>query len=213
MKQLLFACVIALACFSTACAPLRPDVRYQALGAANPERDQRVSDQIDSHDKPAGSDGVIVLVDTIPEGIDVSSGVMRVAPGYQHKILGKVQLTANVHVSLIALLGFPDYASSWRKPYCYPQTILNYATLTLWSLVMPASYVCYGKPGIPEEDAVATLKRAGAAAGGDAVLASYLRLNDRIYLVSGVILKVDPRMKAAGKFGNPRRKLSQPDRT
>ncbi len=186
-----------------ACAPLVPNVRYQAMGAADPARDHRISDAIDSDDKLGASDSVSVFVDTIPDGIDVSSGVMRVAPGYQHKILGKVLVTQNVHVALIALLGFPDYATPWRKPYCYPQTILNYATLTLWSLVVPISYPCYGRPGIVEEDAIATLKRAGAAAGGDTVLASYLRLNDRIYAVSGVILKLDPRVKSKEKTDSP----------
>lgn len=200
MKTLRLALVIFLACASMACAPLRSNVRFQGMGAANPTRDREISEAIDDDRKP-GPDSVTVLVDTIPDGIDLSTGVMRVAQGYQHQILGKVMLTANVHVSLIALMGFPDYATTWRKPYCYPQTILNYATLMLWSLVVPTSYVCYGKVGIDEEDAVATLKRSGAAAGGDTVLASYLRLYDRIYAVSGVILKLDPRVKMSMKTG------------
>jgi hypothetical protein len=195
----------ALALSTTACGTLNPNLNYQGMGAANFSRDRRVVEKADESDGGPSAEHVVVLLDTIPEGIAVKDGIVRVADGYQHEILGKVDVTPNNHVSMIALFGFPDYESGWRKPYCYPQTVLTYATLTLWALVVPTSYPCYGAPGITEESVERKLRAAAVAAGGDLVLASVLRVgnSDKVFGAHGLIVKMDPRMRAGALKTSP----------
>jgi hypothetical protein len=175
------------------------------MGTANFSRDRQIVEKADDAGPSAEADRVIVLLDTIPEGIGVHEGVIRVEDGYQHQILGKVAVTPNNHVSLIALFGFPDYESSWRKPFCYPQTILTYATLTLWALVVPTAYPCYGAPGISEEVVEKKLRNAAVAAGGDMVIATVMRMgnSDKLFGASGLIVKMDPRMRGGALKTSP----------
>ena len=205
MRASSFFLVASLASSSLACGALNPNISYQGMGAANFSRDHKIAERADESEPSDESDRVVVLIDTIPEGIVVHEGVIRVADGYQHQILGKVRVTPNNHVSLIALFGFPDYESSWRKPFCYPQTVLTYATLTLWAMLVPTSYFCYGAAGISDETVEAKLRAAAVAAGGDLVLASMIRVgsSEKVFGAAGLIVKMDPRMRGGALKTSP----------
>jgi len=178
------------------CAPLAPNYSYQGFGAADPHRDRSVVDKIESTKTTPTSNEVVVLLDTIPEGLRVNQGVLHVEDGWHHEVLGKVEVSPNGHASFISLLGFPQYEDGGHKVACYPQTVLTYATLTLWAFISPTAYPCWGRVGLDDETVIDSLRKAGAAAGGNLVVASVLRINDKIYMAHGMVLRADPRLRA-----------------
>lgn len=180
------------------CAPLAPSYAYQGFGAADPARDRTVAAKIETAPTPKPAE-VTVLLDTVPEGLaGDANGWFHVEPGWQHEVLGKVDVSPNGHVSFAALLGFPDYEDAGHKAACYPQTILTWATLTLWAFVSPTAYPCWGKVGLEKEEVVDDLRKAGAAAGGDLVVGSLMVVNDRVYGAHGIVVRADPRVKRPG---------------
>jgi hypothetical protein len=178
-----------------ACAPLTPNFAYQGFGAADPKRDREVVARIEATHAQAEepSKKVVVLLDTIPEGIHFERGVTRVEPGFSHQILGKVAVSRNRHAAFVALLGFPNYVHTAHKVACYPQTILNFATLTMWGFISPTAYPCWGSSAFDEVEVVEALRAAGAAAGGDTVLATIVRYNGDVYGAGGVVIRAAPR--------------------
>jgi hypothetical protein len=186
----LFVCVSSL----VACAPLAPRYAYQGFGNADPGRDRKVVEKMDALPTPKPTD-VVVLLDTVPEGLEVNGLMLKVKEGWQHEVLGKVEVAPNGHVSFVTLLGFPEYEDTGHKVACYPQTVLTWSTLTLWAFISPTAYPCWGKGGMPEEATIDALRKGGAAAGGDLVVASLLRYDDRIYSAHGMVIRADPRLK------------------
>ena len=186
---------------ASGCAAVRPKVDYEAFGHADPDSDDAVVERYNSRPPPASSKPpeVMVLVDTIPEGIDVKDGKVTVKNGYDHELLGKFMLVRGNGGGITALYMFSDYEASWQKGYCYPQVVLNYATLTLWSLLAPTAYPCWGDNHLTKKDAVLEAKHVAAAAGGDLVVLGYGGAGftgDRNDVVgaAGFIFRKDPRL-------------------
>src|SRR5262249_52715369 len=112
--------VAACACLSLHCASIRPRAVYTGFGKADPDRDEQVSNGYREHLAQVAPDDVVVLVDTIPEGLEITGTNIMVKEGYQHQLVGKFELAQNFGMSMTGLMWFTDYESSWRKPYCYP---------------------------------------------------------------------------------------------
>lgn len=192
----------------TGCASLSPNYAYQGFGAADPTRDRVVAEKMETSEPPKPAD-VVVLLDTVPQGlVGDANGWFHVEEGWRHEVLGKVDVAPNHHASFIALLGFPDYEDTGHKAACYPQTVLTYATLTLWAFVSPTAYPCWGKVGLEKEDVVEDLRKAAAAAGGDLVVGSLITFDNRVYGAHGIVVKADPRIRSGG-LGKPTRAPTQ----
>lgn len=139
---------------------------------------------------------VVLLQDTLPEGIRSDSGTLSVAPGYKHIIVGKFVLVPDA-VGTQSILKFADYKDNWRKPLCYPQVVLSYATLMIWP-ILPVAYPCFSKFGTSKEDYATEMKKIGLAAGGDLIIFSFLFDNadkESALSATGYVLKIDPKLK------------------
>lgn len=187
---------------SVNCAAIHPKVQFTSFGEADPDRDNRVVEQFRGQrdQAPPAAETVKVLIDTIPEGLELKDGKISVKEGYQHELIGKVSLLPGSGMGMTGLFGFTDYVSSWRKPYCYPQVFLNYLTIFIWSTMVPLSYPCWGGYKVTKSQAIANARRAALAAGGDLVLGGYLGQGisgDNTYVTgfAGFILRMDPRLK------------------
>jgi hypothetical protein len=180
------------------CGAIRPTIEYTRFGEADPERDRSVVNDVrQSYEAPPPSaQQVAVLVDTIPEGLDVGTGQIKVVDGYQHQLVGKFQLTHASRAGSLSLWWFSDYESDWRRGYCYPQVVLTLATLMIWSMT-PLAVPCWGDPRMTKVDAIAYARRIATAAGGDLVIMGYGRRFDSELILdaAGIILRADPRMK------------------
>src|SRR4051812_7839295 len=94
---------LVLALATTGCASLNPKYSYQGMGAADFQRDRKVVEKIDDAQVAPTPEKVTVLLDTLPDGVVLKDGIFQIAPGYEHQILGKLEVAPNGHVSLIAL--------------------------------------------------------------------------------------------------------------
>ena len=182
-----------LALFLCNCATLRTQLRYSGFGEADFSRDRAVTERFkDSRDEPAPQ--VKVLVDTVPEGLSVKDGLLRVEEGYSHEILGKFSLLPQNPV--ISIYAFADYEDGWRKVLCYPQIPLVWLTLSIWPLV-PTFYPCYGSVTQRREKLLDDVKRITQAAQGDVAIVSFgLSPNldpEEAFGAAGYILRLDPR--------------------
>lgn len=181
------------------CGAIQPTLNYEGFGAADPERDQAMVQKLRETEPPPVGSEVVVLVDTIPEGINLDDGAIKVEDGYQHQLLGKFALLPGAG-GFVSAISFPDYKDSWRKGYCYWQAPLGWVTLTLWTFLVPLNYPCWGDASMEKKDAVAEAKQVAKAAGGDLVIMTYAGAGlggdaNYVYGAVGFILKVDPRMK------------------
>lgn len=194
--KLMYLGLVLVLPLAGACAAVRPRASVTGIGDANPTRDQNIADNY--QDAAAGAGGVRVFVDSLPPGVEMTNGEIQLQPGYSHRLLAKFTLKSGHGKGLSGLRGFPDYRAGWKKGYCYPQTVLTYLTIFIWSILPPA-YPCYGSAVVPKEDMVEDLKALGAAAGGDLVVAGY-RGGDGadVHSAVGFILMMDPRFR-----GNP----------
>lgn len=196
------------------CAGIRPSLNYSGFGEADPEKDERV---IAKHREAtlapsrsaAAIDGVVVLIDTVPQGIEVEDGKIQVAEGYAHRLVGKFVLSPGSGWGFTALFHFSDYENSWRKPYCYPQVVLNFATLAMWGSLVPLSYPCWGDPSMTKQDVVREAKALAGAADGDLVILGYIGAGyqgdpNQVIGAAGYVLRADPRMKGGDLATEPR---------
>jgi hypothetical protein len=190
-KSLCLALVFAIG-FS-GCAIVRPRTTFVGLAEANPRRDQ---DLVSGYrHAPVNTAEVRVLIDTLPPGVEMASGEIQIQQGYSHRLIGRFSLDGGQRKGLAALRGFPNYRAGWKKGYCYPQTVLTYLTLFIWS-ILPPSYPCYASATVPKEDLVNDMKALAAASGGDVVVAGYQEgADDRAKGATGFILAVDPRFR------------------
>ena len=123
---------------------------------------------------PGQAADVKVLVGSIPSGMSLEGGMLKVDPE-QYDLLGRVE--AHLNNPLTANLGLwvYDYAPGerWRVGYCAWQVPLSWVTLTLWALLVPLHYPCKAVMGDEETRTatiVETLRRAGKALGADLVI-------------------------------------------
>jgi hypothetical protein len=180
------------------CGAIRPNLSYEGFGKANPSGDAALVATLREGSEPAPvGEEVLVLVDTLPEGVTIDKDTIQIEKGYDHALLGKFRLQAGPG-SLVAAMRFPDYKDDWRKGYCYWQAPLGWVTLLTWTLFVPLAYPCWGDPKISKQDAVDEAKQIAKAAGGDVVILSYgnsVSAEGHVYNAQGYVLKLDPRMK------------------
>lgn len=193
------AALALAATFVLGCGAIQPTLNYEGFGQADPERDEQIVTGIRENVPPPVGNEVVVLVDTLPEGISLDDGAIKVEDGYQHQLLGKFALLPG-NGGFVSAISFADYKDSWRKGYCYWQAPLGWVTLTLWNFLVPLNYPCWGDASMTKKDAVAEAKQVAKAAGGDLVIMTYAGTGmtgdaNYVYGAVGFIVKVDPRMK------------------
>lgn len=100
MKAVLL-CALAVASLSACGAPLR--AHYRTFGLAQPAADAKVVTQYEAAAEQRANqresygdkgvtkppESIMVLIDTLPEGIEASSSGIHVIPGYPFEILGR----------------------------------------------------------------------------------------------------------------------------
>lgn len=179
------------------CGAVHRKAAFSSTGAANPAADSKIRDGFKANRAkplPPEAQAVTVLIDTVPEGVSLDDGVLGIEEGYEHQILGKFALTGDSGI-------FPAYKTSWRKPYCYPQSVLVIGTLFLWAMV-PTYYPCFPSEMISKAEMVDALKLLAYEAGGDLVIATYVADNeDMANHAVGFVLQADPRV--LGGLGVP----------
>jgi hypothetical protein len=172
------------------CGAVHRKATFSSTGAADPAADTKIRDDFKTARTaplPAEAQAVTVLIDTVPEGVSLEGGVLGVEEGYEHVILGKFALTGDAGI-------FPAYKTSWRKPYCYPQSVLVIGTLFLWALV-PTYYPCFTTENVSKAEMVDALKLLAYEAGGNLVIATYVTHDqDRAAQAVGFVLQGDARV-------------------
>lgn len=196
---------------SSGCAAtLEPRVAYRASTSGSYDRALDESPghyqvRLSPDARTAEESHVAVYFETLPQGVERQGQSIRVLPGFNHRVLGSARLYIDGALgissmtSYAALADFADYANRWRRPYCYPQVILTWATVLLWS-VLPPAWPCWGDTDISREKSVDLLTKIAVWAGGDAVIAGYFPHAEGIsYDVPGTtvgfVLLLDPRVK------------------
>ncbi|MBI3183036.1 MAG: hypothetical protein HYZ28_12940 [Myxococcales bacterium] len=184
------------------CATLNPRVRYSGFGEADPARDREALKRyLSTRDTPPpAASSVKVLVDTIPEGLEIKEGSIQVSDGYEHQVLGKFTAASGPGMYL-SLLWFADYTSGFHKGYCYPQVPLTWVTLGMWGILVPLAFPCWGSFTIDKTDMIGHLKALGAAAGGNMVITGFATTQDQdsVFMATGFIIRADPRTLESGK--------------
>ncbi len=153
--------LLPLALASQGCAATVFTPRVESVGEY--KNTQAVSDKaadIEDDDAPE----VKVVVGQLLPGMTYKDGVFSVDPE-SYEVLGKVSAEPSKRV-------FYPFKEKWRRPVCWPQVPLVYATLFVW-LAVPTTWGCFVHPGSPDErkdDIVATMRRATKVLGGNLVL-------------------------------------------
>jgi hypothetical protein len=107
---------------------------------------------------------VVAVVEQLLPGMDYRDGVFT-ADAARYEVLGKVSAKPAGEF-------FYPYKEGWRKPVCWPQSVLTVATLFTW-LAVPTSYGCHVGTGSVDErrdSIVESMKRATKVMGGDLVV-------------------------------------------
>jgi hypothetical protein len=185
---------------SIGCGSIRPHVVYTSFGPADPEKDEAVVKGFEQQSHRTGDDDVVVLVDTIPEGVEIGLGTITIKDGYHHQLIGKFGVNPGFGGGPLSLYWFADYETGWRKAYCYPQVVLNWLTLSLW-MVVPLSYVCDGDASLTKAAVIRHMKALARSAGGDLVLMGWTGAGlesdpNVVWGAGGFILRADPRLKS-----------------
>lgn len=174
----------------TGCGQVHRRAQYTRSGAADPVADKNVADRYKaSVGEPASAEAskVVVMIDTLPPGVSLKDDVLSVEPGFDHEVIGKFTLGPDISF-------FHNYRDGWRRGFCHPQQILYVGTLFIWGLV-PLYYPCYPTGIVSKVDMVDYLKKLGAAAGGDLIIASYVGGDaDNVAMTTGFVLRADPRL-------------------
>lgn len=177
--------VIAVA-VSTGCASLKArPTQFTSFGEADPARDKSVITKFDALDERPADERpeVKVLVDTIPEGIEVADNTIKVSEGAPYELVGKFEIGTRGGF-------FPDYRDGWRKGLCYPQQPLMAITLMTWALV-PTYWPCFAGGGMSREDAIDAAKTLAWSAGANLVLLSYRGTGEEVGGGAGFLIKTD----------------------
>ncbi len=185
------ACVLLLG----GCAQINSKVEYTGLGVADPASDDQIAQDYKQriHREPKEVQDVVVLVDTLPEGFKYDDGVLSVADGFDHDVIGKFRFRMGT-ASFYFLAWFLDYEDGWRKGLCYPQVPLEWVSMGIWSAV-PSSYPCHPGPRT-KAGLVGEAKVLAAAAGGDGVIMGYNSVKQAKALgAEGFIVVLDPEVR------------------
>lgn len=63
---------------------------YSSFGEVDVARDREIAKRIeDGRKKPPPATKFPILVDSVPAGIEIASGIIKVLPGFEHKVLGR----------------------------------------------------------------------------------------------------------------------------
>jgi hypothetical protein len=178
------------------CAAINPSMKYQSFGEVDVQRERDVLSKYrelrDTSEGSAAKPEVKVLVDTMPEGLELKDGILTVTDGYSHEIVGKFTLGPGRGAGVTGVLWFADYKSVAHKVACYPQVLLTWVTMGIWFL-SPTSYVCWGNTLMEKEELIDHLKVIARSAGGDLVMTSISSYEpETAYGASGFIIKRDP---------------------
>jgi hypothetical protein len=178
---------VLLSSLSTGCAALKvKPTAYTSFGEADPGKDkaivERYSELLKSTEpRPE----VKVLVDTVPEGVDVKDGAITVDKESPHTLVAKFSIGAPGGF-------FPDYKQSWRKGLCYWQTPLVVATLFAWAAV-PTYWPCFSSSAMSRQDLIEATKTLAWSAGANLVVLSYVgaSTDEAVYGGVGFLLSTD----------------------
>jgi hypothetical protein len=188
--------LLALAIGLVGCGHVRPKANFSKFGEADPDKEEKVMEnykQVVSDDKHEPKKDIVVLIDTIPEGLDLKEGNIAVQSGYSHQLIGKFTLDPEGQKPP---LSFMDYRDDWRKPYCYWQVPLGWVTLTLWTTLIPLAYPCWSDLDNTKGDIISDIKNMTEAAGGDLAIAGFMYPHEKyVWGASGYIIKLDPKLK------------------
>jgi hypothetical protein len=171
MKKLFLSLTILV--FAVSCASPNYRPRIEKLGAYEDTRAlEKRAEKMKSHDV---SD-IKVFVGDFPAGINIKDEKI-VVDERRYEVMGEVW--ARYRMSYFGWW-FYKYAEdeSWRNGYCNAQVPLNWLTIGLWGMFVPAYYPCYVSGGGDSVDAiherelriVNTLKKAAKAAGGNILI-------------------------------------------
>ncbi|MFK7785259.1 MAG: hypothetical protein AB8B56_09090 [Crocinitomicaceae bacterium] len=176
--------------FIQGCASIKTKSDFTIVGDADPAREIEINKEYKK--SKAIAEEVRLLINQIPEGIEYNDGIISISDGYNHDIIGSFKLLNNINVGLFC---FSNYRSNTAKYFAYPQVILSYLTLTLWSSLSPTAWPFLGTR-LKKVDAINDAKQLAHVAGGDLVIASYL-FPDGQYVAGliGWVVKVDPNFK------------------
>lgn len=189
-----------LASGSVGCASLHPRAQTSAtridfmgeadeVEAARTRYRERMAQTLGQLAEPQAlaslSTEVVVLEKTLPAGIEVVGSVVTAQPHSGLKVVGTLDVTPEIASPFL----FSDYDSPARKAACYWQTPLTWVTLSMWALVVPLNYPCWGKDlSVPE--AYGLIRASAQAAGADlVVLTKILRSKDTFVSARGILLR------------------------
>jgi hypothetical protein len=147
------------------CASVRPNVSLELPGDANPDREDAILRTFRAR----------LSAGARPERqVRVLDSLMTDQPRSEARLLGRVQLEAGALPDMMSVWTFTDYRAGWRKVYCYPQVILTYASVLVWSF-LPPSYPCWanGAGGVTKRDLVEDLRLLTDVMGGNLAVATF----------------------------------------
>jgi hypothetical protein len=128
--------------FLVGCGHVYPRANFKMYGAFDPMQGARISKQFktEQRDPAVAEPDVAFMIDTLPEGIEITNGVMAAKPGYPYTIVGTMAISASGtgYPSII----FDDFTDVGHKVLCWPQVPLMWASLTLW-IVSPTVWPCF----------------------------------------------------------------------
>jgi hypothetical protein len=156
-----FVLLSALALGASGCAATVFKPRVEAVGEYR--NTEPISDRATDMEDDSASD-VKVLVGQLLPGMTYKDGLLSVDQE-MYEVLGKVSAEPSHRF-------FYPYKETWRRPVCWPQIPLVYATLFVWTVV-PTSWGCFVHDGSPDErkeSIVGAMRRATKALGGNLVL-------------------------------------------
>ena len=149
---------LALGSFGCAATVYKPHI--EAVGEY--KNTEAISDKaVDLQDDASE---VKVVVGQLLPGMTYKDGLFSVDPE-KYEVLGKVSSEPSSRF-------FYPYKESWRRPVCWPQIPLVYATLFVWAL-MPTVWGCFVGSGSPDErkdGMVTAMRRATKVLGGNLLL-------------------------------------------
>lgn len=189
----------------TGCATVHRHASYSSFGEANPSRDALLAKtfkDVQGKRMPPEAANVTVLIDTLPKGVTMTVGGIKVEDGFEHEIIGKFGIGSSAASG--SGYFFANYRETWRKPVCYPQTVLWFATLAIWGMV-PTYWPCYTTDYISKEEFIEQLRLVGYLAGGNLVIANFLQADQESAASAfGFILRQDPRTRPSAPTPKPK---------
>lgn len=145
---------------STGCASTAFRPGAEAVGAYRSMEEVEVR----ARDDQSPAQDVEVLMGSLPPGVTYNNDVLQVDSD-RYEVLAKVSAKPEERF-------FYPYKEQWRRPYCWPQSVLIVGTLFVWAAV-PTAWPCFTSAGTANErrDAIVeAMRRATKAAGGNLVL-------------------------------------------